>query len=90
MKANFLKSVVYIKNLKANFSVFPEEKQVLDEKFFKTLATTFHFTNVRFTVKFKDLKKKSLLDYLGCGWVKFQSLLSQKKKWFLNVYIKKE
>ena len=85
MKANF-----YIKNLKANFSVFPEEKKVLDEKFFKTLATTFHFTNVRFTVKFKDLKKKSLLDYLGCGWVKFQSLLSQKKKWFLNVYIKKE
>ena len=30
MKANFLKSVVYIKNLKANFSVFPEEKQVLN------------------------------------------------------------
>ena len=86
MKANF-----YIKNLKANFSVFPEEKQVLDEKFFKKLwQQPFHFTNVRFTVKFKDLKKKSLLDYLGYGWIKFQSLLSQKKKWFLNVYIKKE
>ena len=27
----------------------------------------------------KTSRKKSLLDYLGYGWVKFQSLLSQKK-----------